>query len=163
MAGLERFSLDLADETPELMELLELMSEQVLAQCREAVKTSAKYIKLWENLSIETIGRRQYCARLVPLYRRILEILHAADKQLLVHYDGKLRLVADQIAALGIDGIDSFTPPPEGDMSVAEARAAWPETFLWLHPPLGWYQQETRFWPHGSKKWRDRPARDVSA
>ena len=24
-------------------------------------------------------------------------------------------------------------------MSVAEARKAWPEKFLWLHPPLGWF------------------------
>ena len=79
----------------------------------------------------------------MPLYRQILDILHAADKRLLVHDDGKLRLVADQIAALGIDGIDSFTPPPEGDMSVDEAKAVWPEEFLWLHPPLGWYRQET--------------------
>jgi len=26
-------------------------------------------------------------------------------------------------------------------MTVAEARAAWPEKFLWLHPPLGWYDE----------------------
>ena len=59
----------------------------------------------------------------MPLYRKILEILDSADKRLLVHYDGKLRLIADDIAALGIDGIDSLTPPPEGDMTVAEARS----------------------------------------
>jgi hypothetical protein len=27
-------------------------------------------------------------------------------------------------------------------MSVAEARARWPEKFLWLHPPLGWYDED---------------------
>jgi hypothetical protein len=36
---------------------------------------------------------------------------------------------------------DSLTPPPEGDMSVAEARARWPKKFLWLHPPLGWFHE----------------------
>ena len=25
--------------------------------------------------------------------------------------------------------------------AVAEARAAWPDKFLWLHPPLGWYEE----------------------
>ena len=77
----------------------------------------------------------------MPIYRQILEILDDAGKRLLVHYDGKLRLVSGEIAALAIDGIDSFTPPPEGDMSVAEARACWPDKFLWLHPPLGWYEE----------------------
>ena len=141
LAGLERCSLDLADEHPALLELLELMADLLLRQVREAVKTPAKYIKLWENLSIETIGRRQYRRHLVPLYHKVMEILEAAGKRLLVHYDGKLRLISDDVAALRIDGIDSFTPPPEGDMSVAEARALWPDKFLWLHPPLGWYRE----------------------
>jgi hypothetical protein len=75
------------------------------------------------------------------LYHKVMEILDTTGKHLLVHYDGKLRLISDDVAALPIDGIDSFTPPPEGDMSVAEARALWPDKFLWLHPPLGWYRE----------------------
>jgi len=141
-AGPERLAMDLADEVPELMGLLELMTELTLEKVREAAKGPARYIKLWENLAVEMIGLRQYQQHLVPIYRQILEILDNADKRLLVHYDGKLRTVADEIAALDIDGIDSFTPPPDGDMSVAEARACWPDKFLWLHPPLGWYQED---------------------
>jgi hypothetical protein len=140
-AGLERFSIDLADEDPALMELMELMTDLMLQQFREAVKTSAQYIKLWENLSIDTIGRRHYQNRLMPMYRKIFEILEPAGKRLLVHYDGRLKLIRDDIASLAIDGIDSFTPPPEGDMSVAEARALWPDKFLWMHPPLGWHRE----------------------
>jgi hypothetical protein len=139
LVGLEQCSLDLADELPELMEVHELMTELLLQQFKEAVKTPARYIKLWENLSIETIGRHCYQQRLVPLYHQIIAILHAADKRLLVHYDGKLRAISDLIASLDIDGIDSFTPAPEGNMTVAEARGLWPAKFLWLHPPLGWY------------------------
>ena len=141
LAGLERCSLDLADEHPALLKLLELMADLLLRQVREAVKTPAKYVKLWENLSIETIGRRQYRRHLMPLYHKLIEILEAAGKRLLAHYDGKLRLISDDVAALRIDGIDSFTPPPEGDMSVADARSLWPDKFLWLHPPLGWYRE----------------------
>ena len=144
LAGLQRFSMDLADEHPALMELLELMTELVLRQCREAVKTSARCVKLWENLSIETIGRRQYRRRLVPLYGKILEILTQAGKQLLVHYDGKLRLIAEEIAGLGIDGIDSLTPPPEGDMSVAEARAPLAREIPLAAPAAGLAPRKSR-------------------
>lgn len=141
LAGLERFSMDLADERPELMELLELMSELTLRECREAATGPAQHIKLWENLSIDTLGPRQYERHLVPLYRQILDILEPAGKQLHVHYDGKLRVIAEQLAGLGIYGIDSLTPPPEGDMTMAEGRAAWPDKFLWLHPSLGWFRE----------------------
>ncbi len=140
-AGLERFSLDLAEERPELIELLEVMTAIKLNEIRAAAETPATQIKLWENLSIDTLGPVQFRHRLAPLYRQIIDILDAAGKRLLVHYDGQLRVIADEIAALGFDGIDSFTEAPEGDMSVGEARAAWPEKFLWLHPNLGWYSR----------------------
>jgi len=141
-AGPERLAMDLADEVPELMELLDLMTELTLEKVRQAAKGPARYVKLWENLSLEMIGPRQFRRRLVPIYQEILKILAAAGKRLAVHYDGKLRAISDDIATLDIDGIDSFTPPPEGDMSVAEARVRWPDKFLWLHPPLGWHQED---------------------
>jgi hypothetical protein len=139
-AGLARFSMDLADGRPELMDLLDLMNVQMLDSARQAARTPARYVKLWENLSLETIGTGVYRRHLVSQYRKLLEIFQAAHKRLLVHYDGKLRLIAPDIAALDL-GIDSLTPPPEGDMNVAEARAFWPDKFLWLHPPLGWHEE----------------------
>lgn len=144
-AGLERFSLDLATEEPALMELLERMRDIKLEEIRAAAQSSATQIKLWENLSIDTLGPTLYRRHLVPLYREIIEILDAANKRLLVHYDGQLRVIVEDIAALDIDGIDSFTEAPEGDMTVAEARAAWPGKFLWLHPNLGWYEQGEQY------------------
>jgi len=138
--GLEQWSLDLALGEPAMMELLEVMNAIKLEEIRCAAQSPAQQIKLWENLSIETMGPRCYRQYLVPLYQQILDILNAAGKRLLVHYDGNLRGIADDIAALDLDGIDSFTEPPEGDMTVAEARAAWPDKFLWVHPNLGWYQ-----------------------
>lgn len=86
------------------------------------------------------LGVRAFREHVAPLYGKIFEILSPSGKRLLVHYDGKLRVIAGDIAKLPLD-IDSFTPPPEGDMTAAEARAAWPDKFLWLHPPLGWYHE----------------------
>ena len=58
-----------------------------------------------------------------------------------VHYDGKLGLIADDIRDLPFDGLDSLTPPPEGDLEIDRARALWPDKFFWLHPSLGWFSQ----------------------
>lgn len=138
--GLERWSVDLADELPPMMELLEFMNELKLEEFRQAVRTPARQIKLWENLSIQTLGPDRYRRHLVPLYSKILSILQAAGKQLQVHYDGQLRVIADQVAQLDFDGIDSLTPPPEGDLTVAEARRLWPDRMLWCHPSLDWFR-----------------------
>ncbi|RKY26340.1 MAG: hypothetical protein DRP83_04490 [Planctomycetota bacterium] len=138
--GLERFSMDLAYDLPELLHLVEVLNEIKLEEIRQAVKTPAAQIKLWENLSIETLGPVYYKRHMAPLYKQILEIMNAAGKRLLVHYDGQLKVVAEDIAALDIDGIDSLTEPPEGNMTIREARQAWPDKFLWVHPNLQWYR-----------------------
>ncbi len=138
-AGLERFSIDIITEQPELLELIELINGQTIEAFRCILKTRAKHIKLWENLTIETIGPVLYRKYLVPLYKRIFEVLDDSGKKLQVHYDGKLRLIAEDIAALPFDGIDSLTGVPEGDLSAADARSFWPDKFLWLHPNLNWY------------------------
>ena len=139
-AGPERFALDLADRVPQLLDLLDLCEHLTLEKIRESIKTPARYLKLWENLSIDTLGVRAFREHVVPIYRKIADVLEPAGRRLLVHYDGKLRAIADDIAGLPLD-IDSLTPPPEGDMTAAEARAAWPDKFLWLHPSLDWYCQ----------------------
>jgi len=138
--GLETFSIHLAEECPELMELLELMNELKLKELKTAIATSnVRYIKLWENLTIETMGPIRYRNYLIPFYQRMFECIKRTDKKLIVHYDGKLKAIAHDIRQLSFDGIDSLTPPPEGDMTIAESRAIWPHKFLWLHPCLGWF------------------------
>lgn len=146
-AGLERFSIDLALEVPELMELIELMNQRTLEKFRCLLASKAGQIKLWENLSIETMGPSIYRRFLVPLYGEVFGILEGTGKKLQVHYDGKLRPIAEDIRGLPFDGIDSLTGPPEGDLSPGEARGLWPDKFFWLHPNLGWYrlpEQELR-------------------
>jgi hypothetical protein len=135
-AGPEAFSYHIADEQPDLLYLLDLMNTLKLEEVSRVSESKAEIVKLWENLSIDMVGPHAYRKHLVPLYEEINHILQGKGKKLLVHYDGKIRPIADDIARLGLD-IDSLTPPPEGDMEPAEARKRWPGAFLWLHPSLG--------------------------
>ena len=137
-AGLEAFSYHLADGEPELFELLELMNRLKLDEFVCVAKSKAEFVKLWENIGIDAVGPHAYRKYMVPVYEAINAMLRSAGKKLMVHYDGKMRLIADDIARLELD-IDSLTPHPEGDMDPAEARALWPGSFFWLHPSLTWF------------------------
>jgi hypothetical protein len=140
--GLENFSYHLADRERGLLELIELMGELKVEECRAVVGHPAPFVKLWENLSIQTMGPDYYRQFLVPMYERIESVLCGdGGKRVMVHYDGQLSLIADDFARHPFD-VDSLTPPPEGDMSMAECRAAWPQKFFWLHPTLSWFQLE---------------------
>jgi len=44
-------------------------------------------------------------------------------------------LLAEAIGGTDLDYIEAFTPAPDTDMSVREAREAWPDKVLWLNFP----------------------------
>jgi hypothetical protein len=52
-----------------------------------------------------------------------------------VHMDGDLKALWDQIGTCGINCIDSFSPAPENDTTVAEGLAMWPGMHLLLNFP----------------------------
>lgn len=79
-AGLEKFSIDLALENTLLFELIELMNGLKLEELTCALKTDAMQIKLWENLSIETMGPAVYRRHLVPLYRAMFSRMQGSGK-----------------------------------------------------------------------------------
>ena len=51
------------------------------------------------------------------------------------HMDGMLKPLWKDIARSRVGGLDSFTPTPDCDTTVAEAVAMWPEKRLWLNFP----------------------------
>lgn len=134
--GLDRFAFDALDRPKELTRLIELMNHQLVQRCEALSASPIADVKLWENMSIEVFGPTSYRENLLPVYEKILPILHAQGKRLHLHYDGKMSLITDEIRSLGFDGLDSFTGAPEGDLTVRQARDAFSDMFLWVHPSL---------------------------
>jgi hypothetical protein len=63
-------------------------------------------------------------------------VIHPAEKPLFIHADGFGRSLADSVKKLP-EGmiVEAFTPPPMGNYSVAEARAAWGDRPIWINFP----------------------------
>ena len=74
----------------------------------------------------------RFCA---PVYARVLPVLKAAGKIPIAHYDGSNRPLVKALARTDLPVIEAFTPPPMGDLSVSEARAAWPDKVIWVNFP----------------------------
>lgn len=82
-------------------------------------------------------GPKEFEKYALPFYQKYASLLHERGKICVMHaHASNLSVFKDLIAQTGIDVIEAFTPPPIGDLSVAEARKAWGEkTIIWVNFP----------------------------
>lgn len=71
-------------------------------------------------------GPKQFEKYDLPFYKKYTHYLHAKGKICMVHaHSTNLKCIIDLIPQTGLDIIESFMPPPIGDLSIEDARAAW--------------------------------------
>jgi hypothetical protein len=138
-AGLGNFALHLYEYEEEVRALYEALLVQFRRHIEIVAGGPGRYINVLENFTAETLGPRRYREFLLPVYEECFPLLQGAGKVVGCHYDGQLAVVKDLIAGAPIDLIESLTPPPEGDLSLVDARAAWPDKLFWAHINLGCY------------------------
>ncbi len=140
-AGTEQFCMDVALENQEMLELYEARKKLFIQESELVAKGPGRFVKWLENLTISMLGPQRYGELLVPMYEQCAPVLEAADKRVMVHYDGALNVIKDQIAKAPFHMVESLTEAPEGDMTYAECRQAWPDKVFWANINVDLYAQ----------------------
>jgi hypothetical protein len=133
--GVEAFSIEWMERRDDLMRLYEALHERNRRCYKILAESPHQVIQYGGNVSPEIVGRERFQKYILPHYNELAEELHKNGKQLLVHLDGNCGILAQDIADSGIDIVEAFTPAPDTDMTLAQARVAWPEKVLWINFP----------------------------
>jgi len=133
--GVETFSLQWAQNRDELMALYDALTEDRRRMYPIIADSPAQAVNYGGNVSPEIVGLERFEKYVLPHYNEACEVLQRKGKLVGVHMDANNKLFADAVASSKLDYIEAFTPPPDCDMSVAEARAAWPDKVLWINFP----------------------------
>ena len=135
-AGQERFCYDVADNEDVLMELHEALAESHRKYMYDVVAASpADYVLYGGNVVPEMLGPDRVRDYVRPCWDAFAERLHEKGKKIGCHLDANNRLILDTVRDSQLDFIEAFTPPPDCNVSVADARAAWPKKRLWINFP----------------------------
>jgi hypothetical protein len=100
-----------------------------------AAESPAEVVWSAENITGSITSPRLYARFCLPYYNRCADALHKTGKFYGVHMDGLLAVLQEGIAASHLDFVEAFTPPPMGDLSLEDARRAWPDKTLWVNFP----------------------------
>ena len=114
---------------------LDALTQHYRRQVELAAASPAEIIWFPDNVTANIISPRlfeHYCA---PNYAHATAILRQAGKIPIAHYDGSIRPLLAHLARTELPVIEAFTPPPMGDVTVAEALAAWPQKVIWVNFP----------------------------
>ncbi len=133
MMGMERFAIDLYERRDLVDSLYEVMVERYDELYDLAAGAPVEILQSADNITSDVVGEERFRRYCMPCYERQTRRLAGTGKRLAVHIDGRSRSLMQPIAEASFDIVEALTPSPVGDVSVAEARAAWPAKALWLN------------------------------
>ena len=133
--GQERFCYEVTDNNDAVMELHEVLAENHKKMYEVVANSPADYVLYGGNVVPEMLGPNRVRDYVCPCWNAFADRLHERGKKIGVHLDANNRLILDVVRKSKLDFVEAFTPPPDCNLSVAEARAAWPGKRLWINFP----------------------------
>jgi len=133
--GVEVFAIEWMERRDEVLKLYEALVEERRKTYPVLAASPCEQFNYGGNVTPEIIGEARFREYYVPNYEECCEVLQPAGKLVGCHFDANTRVIADAIAETSLDYIEAFTPAPDTDMTLAEARAAWPDKALWINYP----------------------------
>lgn len=136
---MQDFCYEWMDSRDEILEIVDIIRANRLKAAAIVADSPALHANYGGNVVPEMIGNDVFEQYYVPCYNEVAEIFHAKNKLLGSHLDANNRLIAQAVADSDLDYIEAFTPAPDTDLSLADARQIWRNKVLWLNFPSSWH------------------------
>ena len=133
--AMETFCMEWMDNRDEILAIYRAIVEKHREIYPLVAASPCLHANYGGNVVPEIIGLDTFKTYYVPHYNEAAEVMHKHGKLIGCHFDANCRALKDAIAETDLDYIEAFTPAPDTDMTLGEARAAWPDKVLWLNFP----------------------------
>jgi hypothetical protein len=133
--GIEGLTEGIYDHAAKFESFLDALNGHYDRQIQLAAQCPAEVIWFGDNVTGSIVSPRMFERYLAPVYARVLPVLRSAGKFPIAHYDGSNKPLVNNLARTALPVIEAFTPPPGGDLSVQQAKAAWPDKVVWVNFP----------------------------
>jgi hypothetical protein len=135
LLGVERFAIEWFDHRDYVLALYKALMDARRRIFELLIDSPAVYIIVEANISVDIVGKERFKRYYIPAIEQACDVLHARGKLAGAHLDGNNRLLAPLVAQTSLDFIESFTPPPDCDLGISEARQMWPGKALYCNFP----------------------------
>jgi hypothetical protein len=130
-----RIFYHLADYPELVVDLARAISKSREPLYEIAAKSPAPIALCGDNIDGVLVNPKLFREYFMPEYEKQAKILHAHNKLMAVHMDGRLDVLKELIPQTPIDIVEAVHPPPMGDLPIGEALSRWKEKVIWLGFP----------------------------
>ncbi len=126
--GTENLTYAIYDYPEVVAETLAVMREKNLETIDLAIKSKTESYLFFEDTSTTNINPEMFQHYIAPEIANWSKLFHENDKLLIHHACGHVKDLLPMMAATNIDMVESLSPPPTGNIDVADAFALLPDT-----------------------------------
>lgn len=132
---MEQFCMEWMDHRDEILRIADAIAQGRRKIYPLVAQSPATHANYGGNVTPEVVSNKMFEQYYMPHYVEAAEVMHRHGKWVGCHYDANCKRLSKQIGQLPLDYIEAFTPAPDTDMTLGEARAAWPDQVLWINFP----------------------------
>jgi len=138
--GPEKFTYEFYDRRDLFIEFYEMLKKRYIKICKVLSKISVmKLFEIGDNITSDMVGKERYEKFVMPVYKEVYGIFKEEGKILGSHLDGNLKILKEGIKNSSLDFIDAFTPYPDTDLTLKEARKEWKEKIIVINFPSSFH------------------------
>ncbi len=131
----EAFCMEWMDNRDEVLSLYDIIVRNRRMVYPVVAESPAMHANYGGNVVPEIVGADNFRQYYLPHYNEAAGIMHEHGKLIGSHFDANCRQFSEMIAGSGLDYVEAFTPAPDSDMTLKEARRAWRDKVIWLNFP----------------------------
>lgn len=119
--GVENVNYMLMDHPDKFNQLIKLMNKLSIEACKISADSPIEIGIIPENSGTLLVSPNQFKKYCFDMLAEYAKIFHSRKKQILLHACGHLKGLLKQIKATGLDGIESLSSPPTGNVELEYA------------------------------------------
>ena len=132
----EKFAVEMHRNRSRAEELMKLIDEKNMEAHKIVADSPVPFVNIGDNTDSVLVNPRLFKNYCLPCFQKYSDVYRSKRKVPMSHMDGRLKSLKTLIGQTGLRAIQSFTPPPVGDLPLKEAREAWgDEIALWGNVP----------------------------
>jgi len=133
--GVEAFCVEWNDRRDRLLELCKVIEQDRQKRLDLVADSPAHFVIIEGNVIAEVTGPERFEKYHIPYIEEACQLLHRQGKLAGAHLDADNKLLAHLIARTSLDLVESFTPPPDCNLPLPEARRLWPDKTIQINFP----------------------------